>query len=73
MHRQHPLFSSLLQLFAVSTSDSGGDSIPLLHNFGILLLLLQLLNMMNLIMFNTSEISHKYNYFPSLKNKMVET
>ena len=40
----------LLQLFALSSSASGGDSIPLLPNFRTLLLFLQLSNMMALIM-----------------------
>ena len=40
----------LLQLFAISSSASGGDSIPLLPNFRTLLLFLQLSNMMALIM-----------------------
>ena len=41
---------NLLQLFAISSSASGGDSIPLLPNFRTLLLFLQLSNMMALIM-----------------------
>ena len=40
----------LLQLFAISSSASGGDSIPLLPNFGTLLLFLQLSNVVELIM-----------------------
>ena len=40
----------LLQLFAISSSASGGDLIPLLPNFRTLLLFLQLSNMMALIM-----------------------
>ena len=40
----------LLQLLAISSSASGGDSIPLLPYFGTLLLFLQLSNVVALIM-----------------------
>lgn len=55
--------------FAVSTSDSEEDSIPLLSNFGALFLLLQFLNMMESLMVNTSKSTINCNSFSQNKEQ----